>query len=156
MKKTKKGLKMNKKAGINFLGEKTTDIVIAVLVIILLVFVGVKIFGIFSDKTDLEKAKNNLNSLVIDFENFMKTDKTHDTLMVLGPEDWYIKFFDEGYSSKKCEGYTSGFCLCICNGKNVKDCDEEGICAELKEKWTGDNEYEMKEIPFEIEVKKNA
>ena len=144
----------NKKAGINFLGEKTTDIVIAVLVIIMLVFAGVKIFGMFSDKSETQKATDNVNNFAREFNVFMKSSETSHDFIVLSPEDWLIYSYskNEQVSPKECKDYE--FCVCIC--KYICE-DELTACAQIDakiniEKGKG---YLMSEIPYNFNLKKS-
>jgi len=148
--------KMKNKKAIRFLGEHTTNIIIAVIVLILLFYAGSKAYGLFQDKSELEKAEGNLNNFVIEFNNFMNTnDKNETEFMILGPEDWYIKFFNNkegGYSPKSCEGYN--YCVCFCNGDTVEKCNNQGACFELKYEWKWGESYEIDEIPYLIKITK--
>ena len=144
----------SKKAGINFLGEKTVDIVIAVLVIVMLVFAGVKIYGMFSDKSETQKATDNVNNFAREFNGFINSSENSKDFIILGPKDWWIMAFSKSQevSPKLCKDYA--FCVCICK----YNCEDElAGCAQIDTqinigKGLG---YEMKTIPYNFNLKKS-
>lgn len=144
---------MKNKKAVKFLGEHVSNIVIAVIVLILLVFAGAKVYGLFQDKSELEKAESNLNNFVAEFENFMRGTDNEKEFMILGPEDWHVLFYKRwDYRTDKCNEYE--FCACFCDGNDKEDCDSNGICSELKYEWKWDDSYEINKIPFTIKIKK--
>jgi len=144
----------NKKAGIRLLGGHIINILISVLVLIVLIIFSVKVSGLFFGKSDLEKAENNLNNFVIDFENFMNGGGNEKEFIILGPEDWYILFYERWSDrSQKCEEYD--YCVCFCEDNEVKDCEKQGVCLELNDRWEWESNYKVNEIPYTIKVKKN-
>jgi len=146
---------INKKAGINFLGEKTTDIVVAVLVIIMLVFLGAKIFGMFSDKSELTKAIDNVNAFAGEYNAFILLKEPNHKFIILGPKDWFIASYpNEGevVKSAGCGDYEN--CVCICK----YDCNDElTACANISVQFKigKDLGYEMDEIPYQLILQRN-
>jgi hypothetical protein len=148
------------KKGIDFLGGHTLELIIAVICIGFLIYLGVRIYYIFTDKGDLDKANNNLKSFVLEYKGFIGSNQTEKGFILFGNVDWYIIFYskEEGsYVPLDCKDYQN--CVCMCDGDLegdlVKKCDEKnsGTCLDLESKWIGDEyKYEIKQIPFTIKV----
>ena len=146
---------MNKKSQ-QFLSGHVLNIILAVLVLIVIFgFLVVKVYGMYQDKSNLEKAKGSLNNFIMDFDNFIKGTETQKEFMITGPEGWYVLFYEKDYTlPKACEGYD--YCACICDGDDSAECDKSGVCAQLKNKWQWRDEYKIDQIPYTIKVTKNG
>lgn len=147
----------NKKADFSFLGNNTLNIIISVLCIIILIVLGVKVFSLIQDKTDIESAESNLNNFISEFKFFIEDSQEQEReFLFLGPENWWISFYNAfEYAPDSCENYD--FCACICKNKDESACDKsnKGICTNLKYKWLGEEKkYKINKIPYSINLKK--
>jgi hypothetical protein len=151
--------------GIDFLGGHTLNLVIAVICIGFLIYLGVRIYYVFTDKGDLDKANNNLKNFVLEYKDFIASTQTEKEFMILGNADWYIIFYSREGSNPDylvpidCKDYQN--CVCMCEGdltgSLVEKCDKKnsGVCFDLESKWIGPPyPYEIKQIPFTIKVTK--
>jgi len=113
------------------LGEYTLKMIIAVLCILLLVYLLFSFYSSFTNKKDLNDAKETLNSLsekMIDAKN--KQERV--TLPLLEPDGWRLI----GYSgTEKPEQCTSN-CICLCADRlrdrwfkdQIEKCEAIGVC----------------------------
>ncbi len=114
-------MKLNKKA---ILMPETLKIIIAVVCIFLLVYLAVLLYGMLIKKTALEQAKETLKQITAEINSLEEGGE--GSFLITSPKNWFIISFEEGESSpKQCKGKN---CLCICGGKEIKSCDDMGIC----------------------------
>jgi hypothetical protein len=151
------------KKGIDFLGGHTLNLVIAVICIGFLIYLGVRIYYIFTDKEDLDKANDNLKNFVLEYKGFIASDQTEKEFIILGNAHWYILFYSKEGSNPDylvpidCKDYQN--CVCMCKKGSWQDCDEKnsGACLNLSNKWIGPPyPYEIEQIPFTIKVTKQT
>jgi len=123
---------MRNKKGIEFLGGHVVNLIISVIVIIMLVFIGIKIYGLFvSEGSDLDQAKAELIKIkaVADQTRETKEPRTIETFFSPA-KGWYIRsFYDATGNSLQnlpkgaCLGKRG--CLCICESSN---CEGSNAC----------------------------
>ena len=105
---------MNKKA---ILKKEVLNIVLAVIAIGLLIYLAVGLYGILTEKNELEKAKATLSDIVGKVKAVEKGKVLGYTLT--GPKGWYLVWYDKEIVEadvnknmpEKCGGKD---CLCIC------------------------------------------
>jgi hypothetical protein len=160
----KKNNLIKNKKGIAFLGEHTLNLVIAVICIGFLIYLGVRIYYLFTDKEDLDKANDNLKTFVLEYKGFIQSPNNEKEFIVLGNKDWYMLFFSkEGPNPNilvpiDCKDYKN--CVCMCTGNLIDDCNEKygSVCLDLGSKWIGSNPpfspIEISQIPYTIKVTK--
>jgi len=108
----------NKKGEISFLGEHTLGIIVGVLCILVLIVIGWKVYDLFSNKTDLEKAETNFKLIKGEIELVMTSDTIDSGDIIIYPvKDWVLRSYSADFPQAECYGKKS--CLCIC---------EDGSC----------------------------
>jgi Tfp pilus assembly protein PilE len=126
---------MNKKG---IIAKEVVRLVIALLCLVLLIFLAVQLYGIFSSKTEIQQAKSTLNQISEIMENLEEGESAE--YLFVGPVNknnlWFFKFFSGHESPEQCKGED---CLCICVSKNrdfidANDCDNLGICKKTEKK----------------------
>lgn len=136
---------MNKK-GEWLLGEHTVNIILAVLGIIILIFLAVSLYSIFSQDQDLEKAKRNLEQLINQINSL--EDGQEKEFLMLSPQGWSLM--------------SKGNRLCYCNFGNIDyggrfdQCTSIGTCKNanfnlkiLPNRACTKSKFEIKEGPSE-------
>ncbi|MEM3112906.1 MAG: hypothetical protein QXI33_00585 [Candidatus Pacearchaeota archaeon] len=143
---------MNKRGFL--LGEHTINIIIAILAIVVLVFLGIGIFGIFSSNNDFRIAEahvNNIKAIILGLKE--KGGGTQNYVLV-SPKKWAIISWP-AYDVKPIPGGPGGIpysgpimisngdipiacktnewnkCVCLCDyssGISLKKCNENGVC----------------------------
>ena len=122
---------MNKK-GVEFLGGHVVNLIITVIIITLLIFVGLKIYGLFvNEGSDLEQAQNQLLKVKEISDKTFKDKEPGIIETFFSPaKDWYLRSFSEVTSENlqdlpigPCLGKIG--CLCICN---TEDCGGVNAC----------------------------
>ena len=104
---------MKNKKGFELLGEHTINIVIAVLCLLVLIYLGMALFGFFKDKQHLEQAKGTLNDISFSISSLKTEGKVGASkeVLVLSPSDWWINVFPEnGKYPPSCQNKP---CVCI-------------------------------------------
>ncbi len=128
----------------------TLGIVLAVLGLIILIYVAVRVSGIFIDNNKLEQAKGTLSELegaVINYDSL-----SQHTVLVFNPKDWYLfsvsttEIFEIGKGPPCTRGFS---CLCICKYKKKEKCTSKVVCTKFK----GDINVEVEDDSF-IEIDK--
>lgn len=132
---------MRGKKGATWFSEHVMNIIIAVGCIIVLIFVGVKIYNLFSDKTDLEKADSNL-LLIRERIDLLKNSPNVDSaeVIVYPPKNWILRSYIDAFPMSEC--YSKQGCLCLC---------QDGSCANNVPKTCYGFDYKV-EIPASFEV----
>lgn len=106
---------MNKK-GVKFLGGHVVNIVIAVIVVLLLVYLVVKVYGLIEDNKR-EKAEIQLKKIV-EIINQVNGDGQARKVEVFPPgDDWFLRTFPLAFPVGECRGLKES-CLCICSDCN--------------------------------------
>ena len=114
---------------------ETLKIIIAVICIVILIYLGVSLYGIFSQRTKLEQANQGLNEIILTLDRLK--DNEDGTYLILGPEDWFLTSWSKSDDNRpeKCEGS----CICICNFVESNDlksnCDKEGVCRVVENQY---------------------
>tara|TARA_Y100000310_G_C20496292_1_gene721698 strand:+ start:84 stop:641 length:558 start_codon:yes stop_codon:yes gene_type:complete len=123
---------MKNKKAVEFLGGHVVNLIISVIIIILLVFVGLKIYGLFvNEGSDLDQAKAELLKVkeVSDLTYSSGEPQIIETFFSPA-KDWYIRSFSEA-SGSNLQDLPQGACLdkvgCLCICKSF-DCDGPNAC----------------------------
>ncbi len=102
-----------KKAEISFLGMHISNLIIAVVCIIILLVIGSKIYGMFTEKSDLEKAEKNLKVITERLQMLKDTPGVNSAeLLVYLPSNWLLRSYAVDFPDAEC--YSRQSCLCIC------------------------------------------
>jgi len=121
----------NKKA---MLKHEVGGIIIAVLCLLVLFGLALLLYYTF-EKSDLDKAKSNLDEFVRDFEYFMGITETEKNFMFLGPKEWFLVSYKKGgYIPNECKDFEYCICFCYFDAKgttNQEKCDMQGACLEV-------------------------
>lgn len=97
------------------LAPEALKMIIAVICISLLFYLGFSLYGITTQKTKVEQAKENLNQIFSEI-GALEDGEKGDYLMV-SPKEWYLVVYEEGKEMPtQCEGEN---CLCICPGVDL-------------------------------------
>lgn len=117
----------NKKA---ILMPATLKIIIAVMCLLLLAYLSVNLYGVFSHKTEIEQAKATLDNIISHIEGLEKEDTTK--VLIENPVGWRIVAFEKE--------------LCICKptsekSEQKKKClvEGEGVCYQSEISFDIDN-----------------
>jgi hypothetical protein len=91
---------------------ETLKIIIAVICIVLLIYLAVSLYGIFTSKLQLEQARATLNAVIGKINSLEKSGDTL-TYLITGPSAWNIFYYDnfDTLSAGGCSGKT---CICAC------------------------------------------
>jgi len=106
------------------LAEETLKIVIALISIGFLVYFLVSLYLTNKESKELELAKASLQHLVDEINS------NRGTVEIYNPKSWVIMSWSEGNLPKSCSNLDWDKCLCICEGNQAKDCDDNGVCLE--------------------------
>jgi len=155
IKKINMKIKNKKAEGLALLGGYTVNIVIAVLAIIVLLYLGYRVFGVFSDKSELEKAQDNINAFALEYNEFISLEEEKHDFIILGPKDWWFTSYPkkDKPSPEICDDYE--YCVCVCK----YGCHEEMVaCAEIDKEFKieGGLGYILDEIPYKLSLKNLA
>ncbi|MEM3074433.1 MAG: hypothetical protein QW727_00625 [Candidatus Pacearchaeota archaeon] len=97
-----------------FLGETTVKIVIGILALSVLIYFGIKLYGIFQNNHNLKIAEEHLKNIEEIIKNLKKESKGEKEYILLNPNDWYLAGFELPIMNeipKKCK---SDKCICMC------------------------------------------
>ena len=110
-------LKKNKKAE-DYTITEFVKIFFAVLGIVLLVFLGAKLYGLFNYRSDLETAKATLDGILAQVDGLEENGKVD--YLITGPRNWRLI----SYPNEK------ELCICPKGGKyrTIEFCKTEGVC----------------------------
>jgi hypothetical protein len=123
---------------------ETLKIIIAVISIVILLYLAVSIFGIFTQKNQDKKfAENHMNQIENLIGELDEGESRRYTL--LSPDGWVLSGWPEdGEYPNECSGLKSCLCLCDSPGKGTPEsltpggflnkCNELGVCKELDKK----------------------
>jgi hypothetical protein len=116
--------------------SETLKIILAVACIILLVYLAVGLYGIFTRGSEIEQAKSTLNAmtrLVNSLENGEGVE-----YLVTSPKEWVLLSFNSLNSGGLCEKN----CICLCPKLGLFDdinyvalCKKQGICKDLSNNY---------------------
>lgn len=136
-----KKIMRNKKGDIKFLLEHIVGVIISILCIIILIGIGYKIYNMFSEKSDLEKAEGNLK-VVKERIQMLKDSPSVDSIEVIiyPPTKWILRSYNDKYPYAEC--YSKKSCLCLC---------KKGSCANNVPKVCYGMDFVV-EIPSSFEV----
>ena len=132
-------LKMNKKAEEKPMMGELLKVILAVAVIVILVILSVKLYGIFTKKADIEQARATLTNLVAKINSLEdKGEGVWDKFLVSSPKNWAIVIVSKVQSDGKC---LTDNCLCVCDYANLDDinnyksqCVKEAVCQDVEVK----------------------
>lgn len=135
------------------LGELSLKLIIAVLCILILITLGVKLFGMFSKQNDVKQAENNLKLIEEKIAYLNSPDYTQDFLYVIifPPEKtgWFITSFGQGhFPSKQCNSKNFKTCLCMCKEDSTiqAECISLTACVGFEQEILTEREFKIEEI----------
>lgn len=149
--------KKNKKA-FELLGNHTVNIIVSILCILVLIYIGAKIY--FYEETDLKKAESSVNEIITKM-NELKENEIGKA-MVVSPNNWFVMFFDSEHDMPTtCLGKD---CVCICdakaemfsniNGKlsdRILSCQKNGYCKDIQYKIMFEGDPMSRDIPVKVD-----
>ena len=119
-------IKKNKKGeGIAFFGGHVVNLVITVIIVVILVFFGTKVYGSFTGSNELEKAANQLEKIADVVKTVQQTGEESRTEF-FPIKNWFLVTFpDYDFPDGECRDSKIFSCLCICEDI---DCNVKRIC----------------------------
>lgn len=114
--------------------KEVMNLLLAVGCIILLIYISISLYQIFTSKHVSEQASGTLSNIVAQL-NYLDNDRK---VLVESPENYYIASIANGFSVGEC---LSGFCLCICDDSScskIVSCQKTSRYIVLKDE---DNKY---------------
>lgn len=118
-------VRMKSKKASNFLEAETLKIVLAVICLGLLIFLGVKLYSLFTKQTAIEQARETLQQIVNRADSL--EEGMQNKFMITSPQDWYLMLFNPGEPMPEdCDREKS--CICICGDKSYDGCNKNGVC----------------------------
>lgn len=129
--------------------------VLAVLCLIFLVYLGVSMYSILTNKQEVQQAKSlQEDILLLETDVFSGLQKTY---LVVGPRSWFIKDANVG-EKLECK---QNACLCVCDADDCKG--DYSICRETKfkgiifvEKGTTATFIDLKNVPVQLTLSKQG
>ncbi len=141
---------MKNKKGI--LLRNVLEMIVAVFCILLLVYGGGRLYGIFAQKTEIEQARATIDQIFGTIDSLEDGEK--GDYLVTSPKEWYFVVYEENQNMlPQCEGKN---CLCICpsdkdleevllgwktvnslfykQDKGIEKCEKEGFCKNIDKK----------------------
>jgi len=118
----------NKKAELTT--TEIVKIILAVIGISILIYLAVNLYGIFLKKTDIEQAEASLNDLYFKIKKVESGEDNNVEVLIHNPTGWRITSWP-GDNRDKPEQCVQNYCVCICDGKDVLDCNNNGVCKNV-------------------------
>jgi hypothetical protein len=107
---------MNKKAGISFTTEELIRLIIGIIGITILIFLAVGLYGIFTDRTNVQQAESIVNMINEKLDYLEKENILYDDKIILeSPKNWYLVYVGDE--------------LCICKEFEEKEENQKKSCA---------------------------
>jgi hypothetical protein len=121
---------LSNKRGAETLLNNVLGLIIAAIGIGLLIFGVVKLYQVYSDN-EADNARNTLDTLLGKIDA-LKEGESNEFLIqgFEGAENWYFIGYSEGQEGRPDKCFFDN-CLCVCNGKDAKSCQEGGFCRKL-------------------------
>ena len=101
---------MTNKKGIQWVGEETGKIIIALLVIVMLIGLSFILFRLFIKNNEVLQAQKSLDKIQTAGLS-IEEGKMRDDVVYESPRDWTMRFYGEKEKTIGCE---NGKCLCLC------------------------------------------
>ena len=127
---------MTKKAEL-VLGE-TVKIVLAVIGIAILIFLSVKLYGVFVQNTEGEQALIGLDKISLGISGVENGESENYDVLIESPNKWWILAWPFGSSTEKPAKCEKDNCICICAvryvptlSRSLEGCDLEGVCEDV-------------------------
>jgi len=119
---------MKNKNGI--LLPETLKIILAVIGIGILCYLVFSFYGIFVKSSGLKQAEINLEKINDAIEK-VEMNGGEEKIFLESPEGWWLTTWPLlGKSPNKCK---RDFCVCICPSMAINDCEDKGVCKDIKE-----------------------
>lgn len=136
----------NKKSDIQVSLLTLLEVVLAILIAGILIYLGVKLLGLFISRQDFDSTINNLEELSIRIKELIKDDKAVSQTTVYSITDNFIlvgfsydnkdiittKCTNENILTSRPKSCQSKSCLCIYKNYNGKDFDDKGGVTVLR------------------------
>ncbi len=147
-------MKLQNKKGF-LLGEFTMKIIIAVLCILLLMYLLVSLYSLFTSKNKLQQAEASLNS-IIEKINLVNNKGVENKPLITQPEDW-VFFYDANGALTSCNGQ---YCLCICPKETwitgqLEKCNDDGVCKNSPVSLTLKNKIKISGLSY-VKIQKES
>ena len=99
--------------GFTILGEEGVKVIMVIVISLVLIYLGIKIFGLYATTSAIEKAKSELVGIETGL-NEAAVQKAEKEYIILQTPEWYLS--NHSGESGLCSGL---FCLCLCE---LEDC----------------------------------
>ena len=130
---------MNDKKGFLLLGDFTVKLVISLIVLVILIYLGYKVYNLFVEDNELKKASLQLEKISDTIKIIQSTGETAIIDFFPPRKGWFLRTFpDYDFPEGECNENNIVSCLCLCS---------ELICQETR-KCEG--------YPFNVKVDKLA
>jgi len=131
-------MRMNKKAeeSTSYLGGKTVNVILSVVVALFIVFViGKLVYSYVQEESDLQKAGGQLQN-VLEKIDYVREDRISDSIVIYPPGEWFLRSDGGIILDEQC---LMDSCLCIC--EDVRCESENRICKGFDYKMEVDESY---------------
>lgn len=109
---------MNEKGAIAI--EMVISLVLTVIVLLVLLYLAVNVWGLFNDDTGIEKAERELDKLVEAIRVYRETGK-RVSVNFFPAEGWFLRTFPDGDYKGACRDSKFISCVCICETESCND-----------------------------------
>ena len=118
-------MKNKKGEGVSFFGGHVVNLVLTVIVVVILVYLGSKVYGIFTDSNELEKAGRQLEKIADVIKTVQREGKESRTEF-FPIKGWFLRTFKNyNFPEGECRDSKVVSCLCICE---ELDCNSKRKC----------------------------
>jgi len=126
--------KRSQEEGLGMMGSHTIETIIAVLSILILIFVGVAVYGLFKGST-MKKDQAIATADLLKAEIEALADGTQKNFTATSPQEWYVMVYNAG-TDIPATCFLGPSCLCICDDDSLKSCNnlKTGACVPILEK----------------------
>jgi len=120
--------------------EEIVKIGLAILGIVLLLYLSVSLYGIFTFEKEVNQAHSSMDRIETNIQKIINKEITESEFFIEGPDRWELVLFPKPTNSEK-PGNCENNCLCLCKTPKVDVCEESGVCREFTEKIKTDKEF---------------
>ena len=146
----------NKKADVSFGLSEVGKIVLAVICIVLLLFLAVKLYGLFFKKTALEQANEGIKTLSEEIQGVIN-GKAEGQVFLESPVGWQVIVWPNRLLNSKPDSCKAEYCICLCPipslvpeygamkaiDRAMKECNSVGVCRDFSQQVVTFDKYDV-------------
>ncbi len=125
---------MNNKKGFLLLGDFTVKLVISLIVLVILIYLGYKVYSLFVEDNELKKAGLQLEKISDAIKIIQSTGGIANIDFFPPRKGWYLRTFpDYDFPEGECNENNIVSCLCLCSDLTCSDTRKcEGFSFNVK------------------------